>query len=159
MNEAEGEPVSISAFALRAGEEIGVSRWFLVDQGRIDRFAVAVEDHQFIHVDPERAHVETPFGGTIAHGFLCLSLLSAMAYDVLPRFREPLISVNYGLDRLRFLAPVSAGERICGRFVLAEALERKPGGFRLRHEVTVEREGATRPALVADWITMLMVRE
>ncbi len=139
--------------ALRA--QIGgapfVSRWFEVGQERIDAFAQVCEDDQFIHVDPSRA-AQTPFGGPIAHGFLTLSLLSAMAYDAQPALDGIAMSVNYGFDRIRFLAPVPAGARVRARFVLADLEERKPGEITLHWDVTVEIEGAEKPALAARWL-------
>lgn len=157
MTNDTGETVPIAEFAREVGREIGCSRWFVVDQDRIDRFADAIEDRYFLHVDPERARVDSPFGGTIAHGFLSLSLLSAMAGDVQPEFREPAISINYGLDRVRFLSPVPAGKRVRGRFTLAEMSERKPGQYLLRYHVIVEIEGSGRPALFAEWLAMQMI--
>jgi acyl dehydratase len=135
------------------GEEIGVSEWTLVDQARIDAFADATEDWQFIHVDAERA-AATPFGGTIAHGFLTLSLLSKMAYEVAPVLENVVAAVNYGFDKVRFLHPVRSGERIRARFKLAEATEKDPGRWLIRYSVTVEIEGGDRTALVADWLGM-----
>ncbi len=137
--------------AARAGPEgERVSRWLAVDQARIDAFAEVIEDHQFIHVDPERS-AQTRFKGTIAHGFLTLSLLSAMAYDAIPL--TDALSVNYGFDRIRFLSPVPAGARVRGRFTLAEVEERVPGERTLHWDVSVEVEGAPRPALVARWLS------
>jgi acyl dehydratase len=128
-----------------------VSRWFSIDQDRIDAFAAVCEDEQFIHVDPERA-AGTRFGGTIAHGFLTLSMLSAMAYDAMPLRGQ--LSVNYGFDRIRFLAPVPAGSRVRARFALAGSEERRPGETTCQWDVTVEIEGGgDRPALMARWIT------
>lgn len=134
------------------GQEVGVSRWITVDQARIDAFARITEDEQFIHVDPEAAKA-TPFGGTIAHGFLTLSLASAMAEAV-----EPLdgvaMGVNYGFDKLRFLAPVPAGSKVRGRFRLLSAEDKGSGRWLLKHELTVEIEGADKPALIAEWLSM-----
>ena len=138
------------AGAPRAAEDERVSRWFAIDQARIDAFAAVCEDHQFIHVDPERA-AGTRFGGTVAHGFLTLSLLSAMAYDAIPV--TDALSVNYGFDRVRFVSPVPSGARVRGRFVVAEVEERVPGERTLRWDVEVEVEGTARPALVARWLT------
>jgi acyl dehydratase len=138
--------------AARVGEEIGVSAWYVLDQPRIDAFAAATEDRYFIHMDPARAAAETPFGGTLAHGFLTLSMLSVMAYDVLP-LEGSRLNLNYGFDRLRFLAPVPAGSRLRSRFTLAAAEERAPGEWTLAWDVTVEIEGGDRPALVARWLT------
>ena len=143
------------------GQEVGVSRWITVDQARIDAFARTTEDEQFIHVDPDRARA-TPFGGTIAHGFLTLSLLSAMTYDANPPLDGVVMGVNYGFDKLRFLAPVPAGSKVRGRFKLlsAEAKGADDGVTRwlLKHELTVEIDGADKPALIAEWLTMQMVK-
>jgi len=143
------------------GHEVGVSRWITVDQARIDAFARTTEDEQFIHVDPERARA-TPFGGTIAHGFLTLSLASAMSYDALALLDGVVMGVNYGFDKLRFLAPVPAGSKVRGRFKLlsAEAKGADDGVTRwlLKHELTVEIDGADKPALIAEWLTMQMVK-
>ena len=143
------------------GQEVGVSRWITVDQARIDAFARTTEDEQFIHVDPERARA-TPFGGTIAHGFLTLSLASAMSYDALAPLDGVVMGVNYGFDKLRFLAPVPAGSKVRGRFKLlsAEAKGADEGVTRwlLKHELTVEIKGADKPALIAEWLTMQMVK-
>lgn len=139
----------------RAGEEIGTSSWFAIDQERIAAFAEATEDRQFIHLDPDAA-ARTPFGGTIAHGFLTLSLLSRMAAEVVLVPPSTKVIVNYGLDRVRFLAPVRSGKRVRGRFVL-EGIENKPGGqLLLRHLVTVEIEGEDKPALWAQWLVLLV---
>lgn len=133
------------------GTEVGVSRWFVLDQARIDAFAAVCEDGQFIHTDPARA-ARTPFGGTVAHGFLTLSLLSAMAYDAQPPTPGMAMSVNYGFDRVRFVSPVPSGSRVRGRFTLAAA-DRTGAEITLRWAATVEIEGHDKPALVADWIT------
>ena len=143
------------------GQEVGLSRWITVDQARIDAFAKITEDEQFIHVDPERARA-TPFGGTIAHGFLTLSLASAMSYDAVAPLDGVIMGVNYGFDKLRFLAPVPAGSRIRGRFKLLSAEDKgaQDGVTRwlLKHELTVEIEGADKPALIAEWLGMQMVK-
>jgi acyl dehydratase len=138
------------------GTEIGVSRWFEVDQARIDAFAEVTEDRQFIHVDPEAAKA-TPFGGTIAHGFLTLSLASAMSYDAVQPLDGAVMGVNYGFDRLRFLAPVPAGSRVRGRFKLLSAEDKGGGRWLLKHELTVEIEGGDKPALIAEWLGMQVV--
>nr|WP_249785423.1 MULTISPECIES: MaoC family dehydratase [unclassified Bradyrhizobium] len=137
------------------GKEIGVSSWHLIDQPRIDSYADVIKDHQFIHVDPERAKKETAFGTTIAHGFLTMSLLSIMSYEVMPVIAGTTMGVNYGFDRLRFISPVRSGKRVRGRFVLAEAKLRKPGELQSRTNVTVEIEGEDKPALVADWLGLI----
>nr|WP_314428874.1 MaoC family dehydratase [uncultured Brevundimonas sp.] len=138
------------------GQEVGLSRWITVDQARIDAFARITEDEQFIHVDPERAK-STPFGGTIAHGFLTLSLASAMSYDAVAPLDGVVMGVNYGFDKLRFLAPVPAGSNIRGRFTLLSAEDKGGGRWLLKHELTVEIEGAHKPALIAEWLSMQMV--
>lgn len=139
------------------GQEVGVSRWITVDQARIDAFARITEDEQFIHVDPERARA-TPFGGTIAHGFLTLSLASAMSYDAVAPLDGVVMGVNYGFDKLRFLAPVPAGSRVRGRFRLLSAEDKGGGRWLLKHELTVEIEGGDKPALIAEWLGMQMVK-
>lgn len=136
------------------GKEIGVSDWFPISQDRINDFADITEDWQFIHVDPERASA-TPFGGTVAHGFLVLSLLSAMASEVLPLPETAGMMVNYGFDKLRFLSPVPAEAQIRARFTLLEADERKPGEVTLKYAVQMEIEGSDRPALAAEWLARL----
>ena len=140
----------------RIGEEIGVSAWIDVDQARIDAFADATEDRQFIHVDPEAA-AKTPFGGTVAHGFLSLSLLSRMGAEAMLLPNGLRMAVNYGLDRVRFLAPVRAGKRVRGRFRLDSVEEKAPGQVLLRHTVTVEIEGEDKPALTAEWLGLMFV--
>jgi acyl dehydratase len=145
-------PISLEAYQAMVGKEIGVSSWHLVDQPRIDTYADVIEDHQFIHVDPERAKKETAFGTTIAHGFLTMSLLSVMSYEVMPAVAGATMGVNYGFDKLRFISPVRSGKRVRGRFVLAEAKLRKPGELQTRTNVTVEIEGEDKPALVAEWL-------
>lgn len=138
------------------GQEIGLSKWFEITQARIDAFADCTEDHQFIHVDPEAAK-KTPFGGTIAHGFLTLSLASAMSYDAVAPLDGVVMGVNYGFDKLRFLAPVPAGSRVRGRFRLLSAEDKGNGRWLLKHELTVEIEGGDKPALIAEWLGMQMV--
>jgi acyl dehydratase len=138
------------------GREVGVSRWFEVTQARIDAFADCTEDWQFIHVDPDKA-AATPFGGTIAHGFLTLSLASAMSYDAVAPLEGVAMGVNYGFDKLRFLAPVPAGSRVRGRFKLLSAEDKGGGRWLLKHELTVEIEGGDKPALIAEWLGMQMV--
>jgi acyl dehydratase len=140
----------------RIGQEVGVSSWLTVDQGRIEQFADATEDRQFIHVDPAAA-ARTPFGGTIAHGFLSLSMLSRMAAEAMLVPDGIRMAVNYGLDRVRFLAPVRSGKRIRGRFRLDSIEEKAPGQYLLRHTVTVEIEGEGKPALTAEWLGLLFI--
>jgi acyl dehydratase len=145
-------PITLEAYQALVGKEVGVSSWHLIDQPRINDYADVIEDHQFIHVDPERARKETAFGSTIAHGFLTMSLMSIMSYEVMPVISGTTMGVNYGFDKLRFISPVRAGKRVRGRFVLAEAKLRKPTELQSRTNVTVEIEGEEKPALVADWI-------
>ena len=132
------------------------SEWLTVDQTMIDRFAVATHDHQFIHVEPERARAETPFGGTIAHGFLTLSLLSTLAYDAIPGVTGTRMGMNYGFDKIRFLNPVKAGVRVRGRFRMIGLTERAVS-LQSRWDAAVEIEGAVKPALIAEWITLAVV--
>jgi acyl dehydratase len=148
---------TIAELSRRVGEELGVSAWTLVDQARIDAFAEVTEDRQFIHIDPARA-AQTPFGDTIAHGFLTLSLLSVMAYEVVPEVEGLIASINYGFDKVRFLTPVCSGRSVRGRFKLAEATQKEPGRWLLRYAATVEIEGESRPALVADWLGMNLIK-
>lgn len=140
----------------RIGEEVGISSWLTMDQQRIDMFADATEDRQFIHVDTDLA-ARTPFGGTIAHGFLSLSMLSRMAAEAMLVPEGLKMAVNYGLDRVRFIAPVSSGKRIRGRFVLDSVEEKAPGQILVRHTVTVEIEDEAKPALTAQWLGLLFV--
>ncbi len=135
----------------KVGQEIGTSDWIHVPQSAINTFADVTGDHQFIHVDEAMAK-QTPFGGPIAHGFLTLSLLSQMASGVMMVPPTTKMGVNYGFDRVRFLAPVRAGKRVRGRFVLASFEEKGPGRYQFVHEVTVEIEGEDKPALMAAWI-------
>lgn len=156
MNEVwKKPPISLEAYQAMVGKEIGVSSWHLIDQPRIDSYADVIEDHQFIHVDPERAKKETAFGTTIAHGFLTMSLLSIMSYEVMPVIAGTTMGVNYGFDKLRFISPVRSGKRVRGRFLLAEAKLRKPNELQSRTNVTVEIEGEDKPALVADWLGLI----
>jgi acyl dehydratase len=148
-------PVSLEAYRNMVGHEVGVSSWHLVDQDRINLYADVIEDHQFIHVDPERARKETTFGATVAHGFLTMSLLSIMSYEVMPVIEGTTMGVNYGFDKLRFVSPVRSGSRVRGRFTLMEAKLRKPNELQSRTNVTVEIEGEEKPALVADWIGLI----
>jgi acyl dehydratase len=138
----------------RVGQEVGVSGWLTVDQPRIDAFGAATEDQQFIHVDPEAA-AGAGFGGTIAHGFLTLSLLSRMAPEAMLVPDGVKMALNYGLDRVRFLAPVKSGKRVRGRFKLDSMDEKAPGQWLMRHEVTVEIEGEDKPALTALWLGLI----
>jgi acyl dehydratase len=147
---------SLEAIRARVGEEVGVSSWLPIDQARIDAFAEATEDRQFIHVDPDAA-AATPFGGTIAHGFLTLSLLSRMGAEAMQLPDTLKMAVNYGLEDVRFLAPVRAGKRVRGRFTLDSVDEKGPGRVLMRHRVTVEIEGEEKPALTALWLGLMII--
>ena len=139
------------------GQEVGVSRWIEVDQARIDAFAKITEDEQFIHVDPEAAKA-TPFGGTIAHGFLTLSLIPMMrAKSDCPRPEGVKMGVNYGGNKVRFLAPVRSGKRVRGHFKLLELVEKRPGQWQETMETTIEIEGEDKPALIAEWMSQFFV--
>ena len=140
------------------GQELGVSEWFRIDQDRINAFADATLDHQFIHVDPEKAKA-TPFGTTIAHGYLTVSLLpylqSTIDGFITPKGTK--MGMNYGFDKLRFMAPVKVDQRIRARAKLLEVTEKKPGQWLLKLEYTVEIEGEEKPALVAEWLLLYFV--
>ncbi len=135
------------------GQDVGLSDWALIDQRMINAFADVTFDPYFIHTDPARAKAETDLGGTIAHGFLTLSMLSAMAYDSLPDIKGRTMGMNYGFDRIRFLSPVPSGSKIRGRFRIAD-VQRKPGQVVIKYAVTVEIEGKDKPALAAEWLTI-----
>lgn len=138
------------------GKETGVSEWITIDQDRINVFADVTEDHQFIHIDPEAAKA-TPFGTTIAHGFLSLSMLSKLASGSVIVLEGVKMGVNYGFDKVRFSAPVKSGKRIRGRFTLMSADQKMPGQWTFKYAVRVEIEGEDKPALVAEWLTMQFV--
>ena len=143
-------PSSIRQLASRVGEEVGVSPWVQITQARIDTFAKAIEDFQWIHVDPARAK-ESPFGATIAHGFLTLSLLSHLSERTFS-FADRRMGVNYGLNRVRFTSPVPSGSRVRARFTLAKYEPLEGDGVQVTWEVVIEIEGAQKPALIAEWI-------
>lgn len=151
------EPIAIETMADLLGKEVGVSPWRIVSQDMIDRFAEATDDHQFIHVDPDRARAETPYGGTIAHGFLLLSLLSPMTYETLPPLKGSGMAINHGFERLRFSAPVRSGTRVRTRFVLAEMNARPSGMVQIGYDVTMEIENSLKPALTARWQTIAVM--
>ena len=147
---------TLDAIRGRIDEEIGVSAWMLIDQARINAFAEATDDHQFIHTDPTAA-AATPFGGTIAHGFLTLSLLSRMGAEAMLLPDALKMAINYGLEEVRFLAPVRSGKRVRGRFTLDSVDEKGPGKVLMRHRVTVEIEGEDKPALTALWLGLMII--
>ena len=139
------------------GTTVGVSDWLTVDQAMIDKFADATGDHQFIHVDVEKAKL-TPFGGTIAHGFLSLSIMPVLtAMTDMPRLDGIKMGVNYGGNKTRFLAPVRSGKRVRGHFKLLEIEEKRPGQWQQTVEYTLEIEGEDKPALIAEWISQFFV--
>ena len=140
----------------KVGHDIGTSDWIEVPQDRIDAFAEATEDRQFIHTDPTLA-AQSQFGTTIAHGFLSLSLLSRMAADVMLVPDTMKMAVNYGLDRVRFITPVKSGKRVRGHFTLDGIDQKAPGQLLIRQTVTVEIEGETKPALTAQWLGLIFV--
>jgi len=158
MNAPQKTAVSIAELQRRIGEEIGVSQWHAVNQDMIDRFADVTSDHQFIHVDPVRAKAETPFGGTIAHGYLLLSLVAPMSYEALPQIEGRVMGINYGLDKVRFLAPVRAGSRLRGHFKLREVSPRSEKEVLLKNEIIVELEGADKPALYAESLSVIVLK-
>ena len=142
--------VELARLGELAGREVGVSEWLVVAQDRIDAFAKATDDHQWIHVDPERARTDAPFGATIAHGFLTLSLLSALVRDAVT-VEGTRMALNYGLNRVRFVSPVPSGSRIRARVALA-TVEAMAGTIQAIWNVTIERDGGDKPAVVAEWI-------
>jgi acyl dehydratase len=143
--------LTFKEYVAKTGKEVGVSRWFDITQERINEFADVTEDWQFIHVDPEKA-AKTPFGGTVAHGFLTLSMLAAMTYDALPAVKGRVMGVNYGFDKIRFISPVRSGSRVRARFKLLDVTLRNPKEYLSRSEVAVEIEGIDKPALIAEWL-------
>jgi acyl dehydratase len=154
MPDASQKTMSGEAYAARVGQELGVSDWLVVTQGMINQFADVTGDHQFIHVDEVLAK-QTPFGGTIAHGFLSLSLLPQFAYQVLPVQADAKMGVNYGMNKMRFIAPVKSGARVRGRFKLLALDSSKPGQRMSTIEASVEIEGESKPALIAEWLTLV----
>ena len=150
--------ISLEELKSRIGGEPRYSRWFTVDQERIDRFADVTEDWQFIHCDPEKA-AETPFGGTIAHGFLSLSLLSAMSYDSEPAIEGAEMGINYGFNKIRFTSPVKVGSRVRAKFTTRAVEEKTPTMILTTTGIIVEIEGESRPALSAEWLGMTILKE
>ena len=148
--------VPAAELAAMVGTELGVSDWLLIDQERVDAFADATLDHQFIHIDVDKAAM-TPFGGTIAHGFLTLSLLPHFLESASVPLEGLLMAINYGTDKVRFLQPVKVGQRVRGRAVLAGADEKRPGQWLVKQTVTVEIEGEEKPAMVAEFLMLFFV--
>jgi acyl dehydratase len=149
--------VSLNEFSSSTGRELDPSDWLLIDQERVNQFATATNDHQFIHVDPERA-AQTPFGGTIAHGFLTLSLLSYLNAQNLIVPEGLVMGINYGSNKIRYLRPVSVGERIRSRQKLLEVSEKKPGHWMVKSLVTVEIENKEKPAMIAEILSLYTVQ-
>lgn len=151
--------MKIEEFQAQAGKLERTSNWIEVDQDLINRFADATHDHQFIHIDTERAKAETPFGGTIAHGFLSLSLLSRFVSDCMPKIEHAAMGINYGFEKVRFLNPVPSGSRLRGHIKMTHCNERKPGEYLSRYEISVEIENTEKPALVAEWLGLTVMKE
>ena len=149
-------PLPLSELGKHVGEEMGVSSWTTLDQARIGEFAHCTGDHQWIHLDAERAARESPFGGTIAHGFLTLALLAPSGFEVLLARLAPTSVVNYGLEKVRFLAPVRSGKRVRNRIKLAAVEPKGTGRFLVTTENTIEIEGENRPALIASLLAIFM---
>jgi acyl dehydratase len=150
------ETIKAGDLSSRVGQELEPSSWMEISQERVDRFADATNDHQFIHVDRERA-AQSSFGGTIAHGFLTLSLLPFLTAEQAPEIEGLAMCINYGIDKLRFLQPVRVGSRIRARQQYLEASEKRPGQWLVRTLVTVEIENETKPALVAEILALFFV--
>jgi acyl dehydratase len=149
--------ITVDEMKDRIGTET-VSEWVEVTQAMIDKFADATGDHQFIHIDPDMAKM-TPFGGTIAHGFLTLSLMPLLSSKVVdaPKLHGVKMGVNYGGNKVRFLTPVRSGSKVRGRFKLIEFDEKRPGQWQQTNEFTVEIEGQEKPAMIAEWISQIFV--
>ncbi|GMN03430.1 MaoC family dehydratase [Erythrobacter sp. MTPC3] len=143
--------------AAKTGENIGTSEWIEMSQDKINMFAEATGDHQFIHVNEEAAKM-TPFGGTIAHGFMTLSMIPALgAASDMPKLDGIKMAVNYGGNKTRFIAPVRSGKRIRGHWKLTEMVEKRPGQWQQTCEITIEIEGEEKPALICEWMTLYFV--
>lgn len=145
---------ALEALGPKIGETLGTSQWIQIDQQLIDSFAALTFDEQWIHIDPERAATESPFGTTVAHGFLTLSLASRFAYDVLAPLPGQTLSVNYGFDKLRFLQAVPPGARVRGQFKLEDVIRRSDAELMRVLDLTIEIEGQTKPAIAATWLTL-----
>ena len=150
--------ISVASIADWVGKELGTSKWVTVDQERIDEFAHCTGDHQWIHVDVERAKKESPSGATVAHGYLTLALLAATGMDVGIVPKDAVAALNYGLDKVRFLAPVKAGARVRNHITLAEVTDKGEGCKLIKLVNTVEIEGEAKPALIAESLAMLVGR-
>lgn len=151
-------PLYVSELNQLAGRDLAPSDWISIDQARIDAFAACTDDRQYIHTDPQRARLESPYGATIAHGFLSLSLLAAHRPTDFPQIPDLGLTINYGIDRLRFLAPVRAGARVRLLTRVLEVTNRGPGRVLLKQEKTMEIEGEAKPAYVAEQLTLFVSR-
>jgi acyl dehydratase len=147
--------LDLAAYQARIGTDLGASAWLVVEQDMIQRFADLTGDHQFIHVDPARA-AATPLGGTVAHGFLTLSLLGTLGQEIIPPLAGAAMIINYGFDKLRFLTPVRSGRRIRARLSLLGIEAKGPAQQLMRYAVTIEVEGSEKPALAAEWLVMMV---
>jgi len=154
----ENATISLEELKSQVGGEPRYSRWFKLDQSRIDTFGDVTEDWQFIHVDQEKA-AETAFGGTIAHGFLSLSMLSAMSYDTERGLEGTEMAINYGFNKVRFTSPVKAGARVRAKFITRAVDEKTPTNILTTRGVIVEIEGESRPALTAEWLGYTILKE
>ncbi|MDZ7823136.1 MAG: MaoC family dehydratase [Ahrensia sp.] len=151
--------ITIDDIPAAIGTIVGTSDWREITQAMIDKFADATDDHQWIHCDPERASKETPFGSTIAHGFLTLSMLSTLTYEALPELEGATMGINYGFDKIRFLAPVRSGAKVRAVFKLLDADIRPSGRVLSTYDVTLEIDGSLKPALTATWLTLAVVEQ
>jgi acyl dehydratase len=147
------EAMPLDEYRNHVGMLLGVSDWIVIGQGMIDQFADVTRDWQFIHIDPIRAK-ETPFGGTIAHGLLTLSLVSAMSFTAVPAIAGAQVGINYGFISIRFLSPVLAGSRVRGSFTLKQFVERQPRQWQSTLDVRVDIENVSKPALIAEWLAL-----
>jgi acyl dehydratase len=157
MTETGSKEISLQELTQKLGSVIATSAWYAIDQPMIDRFAAITYDNYFIHVDPERAKTDGPYGGTIAHGMLILSLLSDMAARSLPTLQGLTSAVNYGFDKVRFVTPVRSGSRVRAHFELGAVDHRAAAQIRLCYRVKIEIEGKTRHALIADWWSLIFI--
>jgi len=147
------EAIPLDEYRSQVGMLLGVSDWIVIEQGIIDQFADVTRDWQFIHIDPVRAK-ETPFGGTIAHGLLTLSLVSAMSFTAIPAIAGAQMVINYGFNSIRFIGPVLSGSRVRGSFTLKQLVERQPRQWQSTLDVRVDIENVLKPTLIAEWLTL-----
>ena len=147
------EAIPLDEYRNQVGMLLGVSDWIVIEQGTIDQFADVTRDWQFIHIDPVRAK-ETPFGGTIAHGLLTLSLVSAMSFTAVPAIAGARMVINYGFNSIRFISPVLSGSRVRGSFTLKQFVERQPRQWQSTLDVRVDIENVLKPALIAEWLIL-----